>query len=222
MDKQLNTTASPTNKYLVSNYLVIGGVLLFLPLALAAHSYSYFSWDLSITHAAQQINSPGFYQLMRLVSLPGDHALVAFLIIVFSSLTFLAFKQKQAAYFLIACGLGEVALNTIIKWLVHRPRPTALLIKIMVIETTPSFPSGHVMHYTAFYLFLAFLIYKLCPIKLLKWCLISPSIILVALIGLSRIYLGAHWASDVLGSYLAGGIWLIFIIRRFSQKMLIK
>jgi undecaprenyl-diphosphatase len=72
----------------------------------------------------------------------------------------------------------------------------------------PSFPSGHVLLYTAFFGFLLFLAYMLLKPSFSRTFLLVILGSLVALVGLSRIYLGNHWASDVTGAYLLGSLWL--------------
>jgi len=106
-------------------------------------------------------------------------------------------------------------LNLLIKMLVHRARPSSKLIHVTNLLNSYSFPSGHVMFYKGFFGFICFLTFTL-----LKPSWIRNSVLIVfgstvALIGLSRIYLGEHWASDVVGAYLLGGLCLIGCIRLY-------
>jgi undecaprenyl-diphosphatase len=83
-----------------------------------------------------------------------------------------------------------------------------------------SFPSGHVFFYVSFFGFLFFLAYALLKKGLLQRALLALSGVLLVLIGLSRVYQGAHWPSDVVGAYLAGGAWLMLMIEVYRRLKL--
>ena len=87
----------------------------------------------------------------------------------------------------------------------RRPRPTAPDVKVTPARIGgSSFPSGHVLIYTGIYGFLAFLLETLVRSDRLRKILTSLLVALIALVGPSRIYLGHHWFTDVLASYLLG------------------
>ena len=100
-------------------------------------------------------------------------------------------------------------LNQILKFIIQRPRPTEFRI---IDESGYSFPSGHSMVSAAFYGFLIYLIYKNVKNKYLKWGLITILSLLIFLIGISRIYLGVHYTSDVLAGFLIAISYLIIFI----------
>ena len=100
-------------------------------------------------------------------------------------------------------------LNWLIKYLVARPRPTASLVDVIQHAGGSSFPSGHVMSYVAFWgLLFSFGIILFKGNHWWRSALLIVSGLFVVLVGPSRIYLGDHWASDVLGAYLIGGLLL--------------
>lgn len=100
-------------------------------------------------------------------------------------------------------------LNQLLKRILRRPRPTEFRI---VEETGYSFPSGHTMVSMAFYGYLIYLIYRYIKNKYIKWSLIVLLSILICLIGISRIYLGVHYTSDVLGGFLLSISYLVVYI----------
>ena len=100
-------------------------------------------------------------------------------------------------------------LNQLLKRILQRPRPTEYRI---IEETGYSFPSGHSMISMAFYGYLIYLIYKYVENKYVKWILISLLSVLICLIGVSRIYLGVHYTSDVLGGFLISISYLVIYI----------
>ena len=105
-------------------------------------------------------------------------------------------------------------LNQILKRILQRPRPTEYRI---VEETGYSFPSGHSMVSMAFYGYLIYLIYKYVKNKYLKWTLITLLSFLIVSIGISRIYLGVHYTSDVLGGFLISISYLVIYISAVNK-----
>jgi undecaprenyl-diphosphatase len=100
-------------------------------------------------------------------------------------------------------------LNVVLKLLVARPRPTSHLVDVFQVATGQSFPSEHVMAYLAFWVLL--FCFGIILFQGKHWWRILLLVVcatLVVLVGPSRIYLGDHWASDVMGSYLIGGVLL--------------
>lgn len=96
----------------------------------------------------------------------------------------------------------------------NRPRP---LNAIYFIESN-SFPSGHAMISVLFYGFLAYLLHKNTSNRLCKYLIVSGTILLVLLIGFSRLYLGVHYFSDVVAGYIVGIFWLVIGIGLSKRK----
>lgn len=108
-------------------------------------------------------------------------------------------------------------LNIILKGIVQRPRPTEFK---MIDESGYSFPSGHSMISMAFYGFMIYLVYKYIKNKYLRWSLIVFLGILIILIGVSRIYLGVHYTSDVVAGFLISISYLIVYIGAVKKYFL--
>ncbi len=106
---------------------------------------------------------------------------------------------------------GGSFLGLGIKLIVDRPRPSADLVNVISELKDYSFPSGHVLYFTTFVGFLLFLSYTLLKNSWWRTTLLIILGSMVALIGLSRIYEGQHWASDVLAAYLLGSVWLTLL-----------
>ena len=100
-------------------------------------------------------------------------------------------------------------INLILKILIQRPRPNGFNI---INETGYSFPSGHSMVSTAFYGLLIYLSYKNIKNKILRRSICIILFFLIVLIGISRIYLGVHYASDVIGGFFLSIAYLIVFI----------
>jgi len=141
-----------------------------------------------------------------------------FLIILCFSILLL-FKNKQNGSLVVLNVANTVTINVILKELFSRPRPYEL---IMIEETGYSFPSGHSMAAMAFYGFLIYLIWKNSwkrKNKVLATIILSSIILLV---GISRIYLGVHYASDVIGGFLISFVYLILFTWFVSEYNLAK
>lgn len=192
------------------------GIVLFLTIFFAFISLAYgifrqevLSLDVEITHALQDLSYLTIP--MMFVSVFGDLAVssVLFLAVV----GFLYFKgyRREAAF--MPAILATPLLNTILKETIERPRPSEALVNVFDPLPQYSFPSGHVMYYVVFFGFVAFLAASLPKLEP-RWraFLLTISLPLIFLVGISRVYLGAHWPSDVLGAYLFGGLYLSVLI----------
>lgn len=112
--------------------------------------------------------------------------------------------------------VGCTIVNQTIKHIVRRPRPNVLR---LVEESGYSFPSGHSMISVAFYGLVIYLIYKNVNNKYLKWTLITLLSLLILTIGFSRIYVGVHYFTDVIGGYLLALAYLIVYIYIYNKKV---
>ena len=121
----------------------------------------------------------------------------------------LLIKNKKIGLSIFSNIVIITILNQLLKRILRRPRPTEFRI---VEESGYSFPSGHSMVSMAFYGYLIYLIYRYIKNKYIKWSLIVLLSILICLIGISRIYLGVHYTSDVLGGFLLSISYLVVYI----------
>lgn len=126
----------------------------------------------------------------------------------------LLIKNKKIGLSIFSNIVIITILNQLLKRILRRPRPTEFRI---VEETGYSFPSGHSMVSMAFYGYLIYLIYKYVENKYAKWCLICLLSCLIISIGTSRIYLGVHYTSDVLGGFLISVSYLVIYISAVNK-----
>lgn len=143
----------------------------------------------------------------------------AIFVISLTTILFFVIKDKKIGISIIT-NLGIVTiLNQIIKFIMQRPRPTEFRI---IEETGYSFPSGHSMISMAFYGYLIYLIYKYVKNKYIKWISIVVLSLLICTIGISRIYLGVHYTSDVLGGFLISISYLVIFISAVNKFLIEK
>ena len=123
-------------------------------------------------------------------------------------------KKKQGKYIIINLLIVFLS-NQILKKIIERPRPEGFRI---VEESGYSFPSGHSMVSMAFYGLFIYFIYNNIENKYIKWTSIVLISILIILIGISRIYLGVHYASDVFAGFCLSLAYLALFTNIISNK----
>ncbi len=145
--------------------------------------------------------------LFKTITFFGSTLFIVLLVIFFLAF-FIIRKEKKKGYLVAGTLIISTVLNNVIKIIVRRARPTVLA---LVTETTFSFPSGHMMASVSMYGILLYLVLKSSINKKIKIILAIILSILPILVGISRIYLGAHFATDIIGAMILSTIILIII-----------
>lgn len=143
----------------------------------------------------------------------------AIFLIVLTIVLFTVIKNKKIGVSIFSNLVIVTILNQLLKGILQRPRPTEYRI---IEETGYSFPSGHSMISMAFYGYLIYLIYKYVKNKYIKWTSIVVLSLLICTIGISRIYLGVHYTSDVLGGFLISISYLVIFISAVNKFLIEK
>ena len=143
----------------------------------------------------------------------------AIFLIVLTIVLFIVIKNKKIGVSIFSNLVIVTILNQLLKGILQRPRPTEYRI---IEETGYSFPSGHSMISMAFYGYLIYLIYKYVKNKYIKWISIVVLSLLIYTIGISRIYLGVHYTSDVLGGFLISISYLVIFISAVNKFIIEK
>lgn len=198
--------------------LALLGVVMFAVMAVLVTSGLTGNLDLRVTRAVQSVAVPGVGPLMVAVSAPGFSPQSSIMVLCIVGAFVVAGYRTEAVFTLIA-SLSWV-LTELIKLVVGRPRPGSDLVHVISGAGGTSFPSGHTLFYVTFFGFLAYLAYALLKrgwTRVLALCLLGAMILLV---GPSRIWMGQHWASDVLASYSLGLAILVLLIQTYSQYRL--
>jgi membrane-associated phospholipid phosphatase len=118
-------------------------------------------------------------------------------------------KHKWHSIKIPAIALSSLGLMFLLKGLFERERPT---VPLLFEAKGLSFPSGHALMSVTFYGLLIYMIFKTVKNPALKWTLISLLILLIIIIGSSRVYLRVHYATDVIAGYCIGFLWLVFTV----------
>lgn len=202
------------SEIIVGLFITIVGVGLFLKLAAEVTNKEMGSFDLAVTNAVYLLRSPFMTPVMNAFTFFGGELFLD--VIIFLTIVLLFRKHKKDALifsFILALGIG---LNLYLKDFFHRPRPDFFP---LAFEKTYSFPSGHAMNSFVFYTCVSYFIFWHLQHKRIKYILIVSSAVLIFLIGLSRIYLGVHYPTDVLAGFIAG-LCLFVVVLLFEKTVI--
>jgi undecaprenyl-diphosphatase len=198
---------------LISVFLLTGLLLVFEELAddvLEGDTESFDTAILLMFRTADDVSDPigpaYVEEMMRDVTALGGTAVIS--LATLGVLGFLLFEhKKKIAFILLLATLGAMGVSTAIKDIIDRPRPD--LVPHGSVVYTASFPSGHSMQSAATYLTMGALLAQVQKRRRVKAFILSVALIITFLVGVSRIYLGVHWPTDVLAGWSAGAGWAI-------------
>jgi undecaprenyl-diphosphatase len=176
--------------------------------------------DLAISTGVQSVDSSALGLGMQAISSFGSSSLGP-LGLVGAPLLLWRVGHPLASRFVALGTLGAIGGTTLLKQLWQRERPTDDLLQ--VVGGSPeghSFPSGHTLLYVSFFGFLFYWTYTFVRSGRLRTLLLWTFAGLIGLIGLARVYLGHHWASDVLASYALGLAWLLLLVQWYTRARL--
>jgi undecaprenyl-diphosphatase len=148
---------------------------------------------------------PGWIEgpLLDLTAMGGPTVL-GFVVLAVAGFLVLQTRYRTALVVAITAAGGEV-LDTTMKYMFNRPRPT-IVPHLRVVYST-SFPSGHAMESAIVYLTLGAILMRVAESRLTKIYILSVAVMLTALVGVSRVYLGVHYPTDVIGGWIVGFMW---------------
>ncbi|WP_306120216.1 MULTISPECIES: phosphatase PAP2 family protein [unclassified Roseitalea] len=150
------------------------------------------------------LGPPWFEEVMRDLTALGGIAVLTLTLVAVAGFFLLRGRIGSMIFLLAAVG-GGLFISTIAKQAFDRPRPD--LVPHGSIVHTASFPSGHSMMAAVVYLTLGVLVSRILPQRRLKSYVLAVAALVTILVGMSRVYLGVHWPTDVLAGWLAGVAW---------------
>lgn len=196
-------------------YLTVGAVLaiacslLFVQLASHVQSGATQAFDEAVMRwmGAHRI---GWIERSLLEITALGTGLVVMMIVVIAALFLIATQHRFSAFLLLVASAGGIVLNMVLKSTFDRPRPQ--LFEWLTVPSSSSFPSGHAMSSAIVYFTVAYLIARLEKRRWMRHLTIVGALLLVALISVSRLYLGVHYPSDVAAGVIIGLGWAGFCL----------
>jgi undecaprenyl-diphosphatase len=183
------------------------------------------SFDRTILLALRAPGAPGdpigprwVEEMARDFTAFGGEGVLAF--VLFSAAGFLVLKRNyRTIVLLLAATIGAGTLSAVLKLHYDRPRPD--LVSPLVYTTSHSFPSGHALLAAATYLTLGAMLARVQPNHALRGYLMFLAIMLAIIVGVSRVYLGVHWPTDVLAGWTIGAVWALIcsLIAYWLQRL---
>lgn len=190
---------------------VIISTLVLITLVILIDHGDVFLFDTWFYNGIASRMNPRFTITMRFITESGSS--IAVIILCLSFFFFKKTRDKWAFPVSLSVIIATI-INTLMKLVFARERPNILR---LIEETNYSFPSGHAMINTAFYMMLLLLTWQHIKNKWIKYTISIICITMPLLIGLSRIYLGVHYASDVVAGWIIGFIISIIVFQLFKQ-----
>jgi undecaprenyl-diphosphatase len=223
-----NTQLAPSETHRatrIARGVLVAGIAAFSALVAMVPTKQGESMDRAITASVQAQDDPRVERAMARVSWLGFPPQSRVLPLLYAAFLWAAHFRLEAVFQLAASGTGLLA--TIVKTFTRRPRPVAS--QDLRVVAAPlhgsSLPSGHVLTYVGVYGWMALMADLLIKPVILRRLVVGALASLIAAVGVSRIYLGHHWPSDVFASYLLGSSYLaglVLVYRRLRSRRVLR
>jgi len=171
-------------------------------------------FDMAVRMKVHEFFSPQMTKFMQTLTFLGSIGFLSSLFIVITAYWIIRKKYRTAVWLAMAAG-GSVVLDISLKLSFHRPRPVPF---VGMVPMTYSFPSGHSLSSFCFYGVLAGLVCARIQSRAGRAVIWSATALLVLAIGVSRIYLGVHYPTDVIAGYIAAATWVSALLLALYSK----
>lgn len=204
--------------FVISLLCVVGFSL--VSLLISDHKIIHF--DSNVISAVQGLESPGLTSIMKFFTFIGSSKAVIVLSLLLMVFLYVVLHHRLELILFTVALVGSAILNDVLKNLFHRLRPN---LHRLIDISGYSFPSGHAMTAFTVYGMVAFLLWRHLESKRNRSILVLFSVFMILMIGISRIYLGVHYPSDIIGGYFVSAFWLtnlIWFFQYYQEKRLKK
>ncbi|MBK5484518.1 phosphatase PAP2 family protein [Peribacillus sp. TH16] len=207
-------------KFQLSIAFVLSVIFLigFSIMAFTISAYEFLNFDRAVISFVQGLESPFLTTIMKVFTFIGSSSSIIILSLLVLFYLYKVLKHRLELVLFSAVVVGSTLLNLILKLFFQRARPD--LHRLIEIGGY-SFPSGHAMNAFTLYGILTFLLWRHISTMWGRTLLILFSVMMILTIGISRIYLGVHYPSDIIGGYLGSGCWLaisIWVFQKYKES----
>jgi undecaprenyl-diphosphatase len=200
---------------LVSVLIIVAGSFAFITLAdevADGDTHRFDRWMLRSMRTAADpaipIGPPWLQEMARDATALGGYGCLIFFTLATAGYLWLD-RKRHLSEFLLGSAISGYLISTLLKLFFQRPRPE-LVPHLSFVGTSTSFPSGHSMNAAVIYLTLGVIVAVAVGRRRLKAYVISMALLITFVVGISRVYLGVHYPTDVLAGWMAGLIWALF------------
>ncbi|ERN54650.1 phosphatase PAP2 family protein [Alkalihalophilus marmarensis] len=170
-------------------------------------------FDRLLLESAADFHTDLLTKMMTFFSFIGATKPVVVISILFLGVIYLKYRNLQDVILFALVSLGSVTLNVVLKMTIKRERPESSLI----VESGYSYPSAHTMAAVSLYGMIIYLLWKHTPTVKARIIMITFGVSMILMIAFSRIYLGVHYASDIIGGVLISSFWLLTLLTIFQR-----
>ena len=204
-------------RYIIAFIFCIGLAVLLGYIATAIGNKSIAGFDNTVSSFVQGMETPWLTSIMKVFTWIGSGYVVAPITVIAFILLFFVYQYRQQAFLLVVTIAGTVLLNGLLKNFFKRERPE--IHRIMEANGF-SFPSGHTMMAFSLYTIIAYIAWRNVKTIVGRVLLILLATIMIILIATSRVYLGVHFPSDIIGGIVASALWvkIVIIVYSFAGK----
>lgn len=207
----ITTTLKQSWRTLLFNGIILWiATYIFYELAGDVWERETFAWDSQIALGIHSLSAPWLDRLMTIITWTGFELVIVFTLLLVG--WFVWHQKQRHALFTVIAVAGAALTGGLLKVIFQRARPT--IFTPLYEATSYSFPSGHTLTAVGLYGFLAILLWRSG-----RRGLAVASVLWAGLVGVSRIYLGVHYPSDVLASFAVGAIWLVLVAYQFNRTV---
>ncbi|MUG66268.1 phosphatase PAP2 family protein [Paenibacillus sp. 7541] len=207
----IHTERWPRIRWILGAVSLAGFII--MSLLVAQHRTDWL--DPPLIDAVQAGEHPRITQAAQVLSYIGSVIPMFIICLILAFMFYIRLRFRTELLLMLAVVAGSPILNSLLKWQFQRERPE---IYRLAEAAGYSYPSGHAMSSVSFYGVLAYLLWRYMPGRAGKLILLAAAIVMMAAIGLSRIYLGVHYPSDIVGGYFAAAFWLTLCVAFYERR----